>query len=396
MRGRLFEAARARRDLIRLLIEKVRRGEKPLTTVKIYDLNPGGGGGGGIPHAAEDGGSRLEEFEAYTLFIARGWAASYRNSGPQGSYDVGLEVEYSDVGLILPPTYGEERVRVYREALEAIAAGEVLPHIEGGVLLWDGSLRPLVARHRPGAADKEMARAAGELRSRLRMDLGEALEEIARMWGMGEAPAAPGLVASRLSIEDLADDDAAWIALLEWSEKLLAVRRLLQEAWRRGVTPVFVTKTSRSTSLFRRVLPDVYYLKRLRRFDPFRTEHTVLRGLEQLRGVRREHLRGPLVPEELGLDEFYRERLGLAEFYLRLDTGAPILKVEVAFDADSTGDPGGLVERAVRALMGLPRARGYPLSLIVAHQRARLGRGDVERVLSILGLELERRGRWVL
>jgi hypothetical protein len=394
LRGRLFEAAKAKRDLIRSFIEKIRREEKPLTTVKIYDFNLQPGGVGGLPHAAEDGGSRVEEFEVYTLFIARGWAASYHAEG--GRYGIGSEAEYSDVGLVIPPAYGEERVRVYRETLEALAAGEVLPRVEGGILLWDGSLRPLVARHRPGAADREMARAAGELKSRLRMDLGEALEEIARMWREGEAPAAPGLVASRLSIEALADEDAGWIALLEWSEKLLAVRSLLQEAWGRGVTPVFVTKTSRSTSLFKRVLPDVYYLKRLRRFDPFRTEHTILKGLEQLRGVRREHLRGPLVPEELGLDEFYRERLGLAELYLRLDAGAPILKVEVAFDAGSTEDPGGMVERAVGALTSLPRARGYPLSLMVAHQKAHLGQGDVERVLSILGLELERRGRWVL
>jgi len=394
LRGRLFEAAKARRDLIRGFIEKIRREERPITTVKIYDLDSRPGGGGSLPHAAEDGGSRVEEFEAYTLFIARGWAASYHGEG--GRYGVGSEVEYSDVGLVIPPAYGEERVRVYRETLEALAAGEVLSRVEGGILLWDGSLRPLVTRHRPGAADKEMARVAGELRSRLRMDLGEALEEIARMWGEGEAPATPGLVASRLSIEDLADEDAGWIALLEWSEKLLAVRSLLQRAWSKGVIPVFVTKTSRSTSLFKRVLPDVYYLKRLRRFDPFRTEHTILRGLEQLRGIRGEQLRGPLVPEELGLDEFYREELGLAELYLRLDAGAPILKVEVAFDAGATGDPGGMIERALGALMSLPRARGYPLSLAVAHHRARLDRGDVERVLSILGLELERRGRWVL
>ncbi|MEB2836913.1 MAG: DNA double-strand break repair nuclease NurA [Desulfurococcales archaeon] len=396
MRGSLVEAARAKRELIRLFIERIRRGERPATNVRLYDLPPRGGGGRGIPHAAEDGGSRVEDFEAYTLYIARGWAASYEAAG--GGYRVSFEAEYSDVGIVLPQAYSEERVRLYRETLEALAALEVLPRIGGGLLLWDGSLRPLVAKHRPGASEAGMAEAARILRDRLRLDLEEALGELEKLWAQGEAPASPGLIASRLEVEALGDRDYVWVALLEWAEKLLAVKRLLESAWRAGVTPLFITKTSRSTSLFGGILPDVYYLKRLRRFDPFRTEHRILRGLEEFRGVEKGSLRGPLLPVEAGLDEFYRERLGLAELYVRLDAGAPILKVEVAFDAGQA-DPGrleGLVERSVEALQGLPRARGYPLGLSVAHRRARLAGGDVERILAVLGLELERSGRWML
>jgi len=394
LRGRLFEAARSKRDLIRGIIEKLRSGEPPLTNVRIENLPSPSPRGSRLPHAAEDGGSRLVEFEAYSVFIVRGWASSYGGEG--GSYGTLVEAEYSDVGVMVPQRYSEERARMYRETLEALAARDVLPAIDGGLLLWDGSLRPLVARHRPGVAEVGMSEAISELKGRLGMDLAEALAEMARLWLEGEAPAAPLLVSSRVGVDDLKDEDGGWIAFLEWTEKLAALRSLLEEAWRRGVTPVFITKTSRSTSFFGRSLPDVYYLKRLRRFDPFMTEYRVRRGLEELRGLERSRVRGPLLPEDGGLDSFYRERLGLLEFYVRLDPGAPILKVEIAFDLEEGGDPGASVERVVSALESLPRARGYPLSLTIAHRRAHLGSEEVERILDLLGLELERRERWML
>ena len=385
MRGGLLEAARAKRGIVRRIVEAARgSGDRGGLDVEIRPIPEARGGqGGGLGHGAEDGGSRVIEFESFTIYMARGWAASFE-AGRDGYRTLG-EVEYSDVGVMLPQEGAEDRVGVYRDILEARAASEAVARLSGGLMLWDGSLVVLTYSGRPPTTGE---RVREKLAYRLRMGLDSALEEAARLWARGVAPASPALVEERLGASELRREDYGWVALLEWAEKLAAVRVFLEEAWRRGVLPVFVTKTSRSTGLLGRALPDIYYLRRARPFEPFATSPVIRRGGEALPGYTLQH-----VPRAWGLHSFY-SGIVRVEFYARLDPGAPILAVEAAMPRD--WDPLEVYERALHGLLALPRARGYPLSLAVAHERTHITEAEARRVLEALGLGLERRERWML
>ena len=203
----------------------------------------------------------------------------------------------------------------------------------------------------------------------------------------------------RLDLEELRDEDADWIAYLEWYGKLVVLKEFLEEAWRRGFLVAFIAKTSRSSSLLGRVLPDVYYLRRARPVEPFATEPFTAWGFEELRGLRAEEVRGPFFPEDAGLDEFYRRELVGLGFYTRLSSGAPVLRVDVAVRAEwasSQEDVEQVYEVVLGDLASLPKAEGYPLALRVAHEHARVGEAEKRGVLEVLGLSLERGGRVVL
>jgi len=383
LRGSLLEAARAKRDRLRGIARRARGGGGGRPEVELEAL-PEPEPGGPVPHGAEDGGSRLVEFESFSLYLVRGWAASFAGDGGGGYTFLG-EVEYSDVGVVMPQKEPDSRVGVYRDVAEARAAVEVVSAMKGGLMLWDGSLVVLSYSGHPARVGP---RVEERLSERLGLTLGEALSEISRSWAEGVVPASPALVESVLGAEGVDGGDYEWVALLEWSEKLLAVRVFLEEAWARGVLPVFVTKTSRSTNFYGGPLPDVYYLREARPIDAFTTPPRLGRGIP-------EYAQG-YVPRAWGLREFYSTRLLRVEFYARLDPGAPILAVEAAFPEGGPWGPRSAFERALRGLLSLPRTRGYPLSLIVAHRRTHIDSSLARRVIEALGLSLERRERWML
>ncbi|GAB6147493.1 DNA double-strand break repair nuclease NurA [Stetteria hydrogenophila] len=408
----LLEAALRRRERIRRLVKLFyEREDTPKVREvrgKIRRLPPPRGDG--VPvHAVEDGGSRLEKCEAYTLYAVKAWASLY-SPGPGGFDLASPPVEEADVGVVVPPVYDEDRVRLYRETLEAYATARVASRAERGLILWDGSLRVIISRHRPGAPDErrmqDVERAAAE-RLGFGSDAAGMYGELwGRVWraallGAGDPPTL-SLVEERLGVDKLESADGRWLPFLEWVEKVMAFRLLLEESWRRGLTPVFISKTSRSTLLAGGKLPDVYYLRLAEPVEPFWTEQEVLHGMTEIRRLEGKETRGPFFPnpgvEELNLNDFYEERLGIAEFYVRLDRDGPILKVEVAFDASrhSDDEARSMAEGVVSALLSLPRAQGYPLTLKVAHSRARLTSSELRRALHALGLDLERCGRRML
>jgi hypothetical protein len=402
----IVEAAIRRRDEIRRILRpyyELVEAELPEMEKRIRPLP---GGGGPIEHAAEDGGHDVRELEAYVLYVVHAWASCYKPSG-DGFRSCGEEAA-ADVGVVLPTAYHEERIKVYRETLEAWVSRRILKRMDGGVLLWDGSLRPVVIRHWPGAGEtgKGFERLLSDAAKKLGYHrLGGIDDMLADMMREHERVplAAQRMVLTKLGPEKLQGEDAKWVSLLEWFEKMAAVKLMLEDAWNRGVTPVFITKTSRSTSLFDKALPDVYYLRILRPVEAFMTHGAVLRTVKEMRGFPpSERIRGPLFPENLGLNSFYMENVGLIEFYARLSRGSPILKIEIAFDLGEVGwDPGEdyveeSINRVIEALLSIPQSGGYPLPLKVAHERGRVRREDMDRVLSALGLALERSGRVML
>ena len=356
----------------------------------------------GVPHLVEDGGSAIEVLEAYAVYAVRAWAAVY--DAASGSYPEASSASDATVGLVVPYTAHEKRVRVYRETVEAYAALNALRRasgVRGGVILWDGSLSTIIASDRPGASELPLQKAEEALMKTLgfknRGELQEALEEpVARRASSPGGPLAYEEVVERIAAAKggLGAEDWPLIAFVEWHEKALAYRMLLEEAWSRGFLPLFIAKTSTSKMLFKAPLPDIYYLRREEPVYPFMTTVRVYRGFRELKlGLEEAGRRGGpfFLPN---LQEFY-EDLAVYSFYARLSKGGPILKVEVAVPPGGPG-PEEAAERAYRALASLPLKGGYPYPLVAAHSRARVTREDMERVLHALGLSLERRSRHML
>ncbi len=362
-------------------------------------------GGGGVPHLVEDGGSAVEELEAYAVYAVRAWAAVYDSAG--GSYPEASSASDAAVGLVIPYTAHERRVRVYRETVEAYAALNALRgagQAGGGLMLWDGSLSTIIAGDRPGASELPLRKAEKALKNALnaktKKDLQDALEDpvIKRSSNPG-GPLAYEVVADKIAAAKggLSAGDWPLIAFVEWHEKALAYKMLLEEAWGRGFLPVFIAKTSTSKMLFNAPLPDVYYLRRAEPLNPFMTIVKVYKGVGQLRLGPGDSERpgSPFFLSDIpGLQEFYHD-LTVYAFYARLSRGGPILKVEVAVPPDGPG-PDDTAERVYNALAALPLKGGYPYTLAAAHSRARVTREDMDRVLHALGLSLERKNRYML
>lgn len=393
----LIEAAIRKRDLIREAVRPYYESAGRVDEEVAGMLRPLPRASDPVEHSAEDGGHRVVDLEAYSIYMVRAWASCYR-PGP-GGYSPCGEESFADVGIVVPNVFESDRAALYREIAEAWVASRILDSMNGGVLLWDGSLRPILARRWPGAGGHGFRALLEIAAKRLGYsgweDLLAGLEEEYSRGPM----ASQRIIESRLGLEELAGGDAEWVSVLEWAEKLVAFRGLLEKSWIAGVTIVFITKTSRSSSLLGRALPDVYYLRAAEPLEPFIafSPDALYRGIRDIRGFPREaEVRGPIFPG--GLEEFYSERLGLIQFYARMERGSPILGFEAALDLDAL-DPDGVEEAALRVasmILSLPMSNGYPLPLKMAHERGRIAGSDAERVLSVLGLSLERRGRSVL
>ena len=400
----IIEAAiRKREEIRRVLHPFYELVEKELPGLE-KEVKPLPSGREPIEHGVEDGGQDSRELEAYTLYIVHAWASCYRPRG--GSYEVVGEEAYADVGVVLPPAYHEERIRIYREILEVWVSRRIISRMNKGMFLWDGSLGPIVIKPWPGASEsgrgfeKLLSEAAKKLGYQRLGGIDDMLADMMEEHESGPL-SAQRMILTNIDPDTLTSEDARWVSLLEWFEKMAAVRSMLETAWARGVIPVFITKISRSTRLYRKALPDVYYLRILRPVDTFATRGVLLKTVKEMRGFPpTERIRGPLFPENLGLNKFYMEDIGLIEFYTRLIRGGPILKVEIAVRLGDVRDEEDFIEeqvsRVIRHLHAIPNTNGYPLPLKVAHERGRVRREDVDRVLSALGLSLERTGRVML
>jgi NurA-like 5'-3' nuclease len=91
-----------------------------------------------------------------------------------------------------------------------------------------------------------------------------------------------------------------------------------------------------------------------------------------------------------GYSKSYHDEAGVTVFYARLEDYSPCIRVEV---------PGKLKEEECRDVFRLLRNKvfdGYPYALRVAHERCKIGKPDMEKLASILGLDIEQGGREVL
>ncbi len=355
------------------------------------------------PHSAVDGGSRRIDTETRTVFALKAWGGVFNPS-------LNREEPVAYVGTVVPPRLIDERIGIYREILEAYAALRVVP--ENGILLMDGSIRPVISwwmpvftrsdkKHREmlNQAEKSIRDLIESGLYRYNMELGGC---VARELGtptcveeiLEHSPIRPGSaeLAQRYNWP-LSSGLDEWIVLLEVLEKLYLYRKLLVETWSRGSIPVFITKTSRQTGMCNGDSPDVHYIAREKPVEPGYTlwEGSVRLGLYSIAGV--EEARGASRYLDIaGLGRFYEEKIALVEIYARLKARGPILLVDIVVPSDKLrSDPNyadDIAQEILSSLLSIPGG-GYPAPLFIAHHKARITSGEVDAVKGILGLDAE-------
>jgi len=356
-------------------------------------------------HVAVDGGDKMVEFEGFSVYALKSYAAAYAPHGAQA------QARAAAVGVVVPPSEESSQVTYMRESLEALSAARALSESEAELLLFDGSLVGAIKWHRPGYGEKgytlsmaltEATRAIGELASRGALDqlgvavgdCGEGFECVASVIaGARERPAAGKL--AMISAAERVGGSLEWVPALEVAEKLYFYKRAFEEAWARGASVAFIAKRSRSRSLCEGApRPDIVYAARvLDGPGMIVDEALVRRGYVEI--VNMPATTRELLPGLLGVPEFYRSRLGLARVYLRASKTAPVLQVDVVFDY-KRGDWWREVERAVSRILAVPQHKGYPLSLVHAHRHAVVSEAEALRAVRGLGLEAAPLARGVL
>ncbi len=411
----LIEAAEQKRSLIENVVWAFKAiGEELGETIerageKIHPLPYRGPAS--IVHAAEDGGSGRVDFEFYTVYGVKAWAASFKpNSG--GEYVLVSEARIADIGVVLPAGEEDTRIRFYRETLEAWSARQAIRESpsKGLLFLWDGNLTALLSGRKPwtGEAKHKSLRAEAARLMGVRADDGSVEALVAEKHR--ERPLSThGLVYDYiLPASDEREKKHLIAGYLEWIEKLESIRLLFKEAFERDASLVFVSKTNRSRSLLGGAFPDVYYLReaasrRLGGDNPFYTEPRVRRGAIEIEGG------GETSGGDCSLEYYFPDPYGrffgcniiVVDFYARLDPGGPILRIERAYPLEEAEPLNPkwaeeAVEETLRLIQGLPRRSGYPYPLLTAHRQASLPRDELYAAVRILGLGAEKLGRGML
>lgn len=390
-------------------------------------------------HAAVDGGNQSLQLESFTFYAARGWGYIHEKGGGQGG---------ADIGIVVPPHHAEYRITIYRDILEAASlvgdgvSGKRNLAEEADLVLFDGNIRNSIRWWSPGAVRLE----DGE-QIDLRSDLERARDNIWDLYNSGlrldtisdlncdsradclrefitrpppTRPRTPEFI-RELAMRGYDGDlfkDSKWITALEVAEKLYLYKRAIESTWVNGGYPVFLSKSSTTTQLCREKHSDIFYLRRIHG-GKLKAGYIVWSGSVQCGAYEITRLiseRGatPLVengmctarkspkqkyrfyPRELGLYDFYVERLGSIEFYVRLSETGPFMNASLAFDIDELAgklrdldDVRGVLEEALSRLVSVPMTHGYPLSLVIAHQHARILPEEAMALARGAGLEFE-------
>lgn len=121
---------------------------------------------------------------------------------------------------------------------------------------------------------------------------------------------------------------------------------------------IFVAKNSESTSVLDGPIGDIFY------FDK--------------------------ATNKSGYSKPHYDKIGITVFYARLDDYEPCLRIEV---------PGQLNEEECKRIYNVvssKRLNGYPYALYLAHNRCKISNEDIERLVNVLGLDIELGSREVL
>ncbi len=367
-------------------------------------------------HAATDGGMNRRELASYTFYAVRGYTVAY--TGGNEGYRPSWEELYADIGIVIPPGREDTRVSMYRDIVEIWTALKTVEHMNGGdsIYLGDGSVISLVTepvvhrllRRRRGVGELlrciEDYTSIEELRS-------ESLREplaARRLLGLDEEKVYTANTDGGTPLGGEYYSDCATYA--EFLEKSLLLMELFRSCWRRGITPIYISKTSRTSFLYGDpYFTDLYIIYSIDPFEPgfYLNKTRVREGIQtHLWMLKREGVVSSrdYFPGDSGLDEFYGD-LAVFRFYARLQYGAPVLKVEIPLSGgmwrDLTLTPGGenaeaLASQVTGRLLGLPLSEGYPLVLRRVHERSKISPRELDYIVESLGLNMRRGAREVL
>ncbi len=335
--------------------------------------------------AGVDGGSQLVEVNlGQSLFAVSAASAAFRAG------DRPLSRRVFQVGVI-DFFKAEDRVRIYREALEAKMASTLAAAREVDCILLDGSLEanliaePVFRAARPG-------RYVGLSEEERELVVSEFLRVV------GNLPLASALTVitatptSQAALEEAArgivgdDEDGEGrrpmlaVSAMERLEQGISLLALISAAEAAGVRVVAVAKRSSARSHFRSSKPDLAIVQRFTR-GPGRTLHRVREvpvGRHIVRAAR--SLLGAGV----------RDVVRLTTLYVRLARSAAPVKLEVLGEVDEDE-----LDEFVGSLAGIS-VMGYPYPLRRAHELAKITRSNVEAGLRSIGFVPEFTGREAL
>ena len=335
--------------------------------------------------AGIDGGSALEEANLGQKVFAVSSAAAVFKAGSKPE-----ELRVYQVGVI-DFFKAEDRVRIYRETLEARIAAYVAITGRARLILLDGSIEanliaePVFKAVVPGRyAGLDNDEGEDILREFEKIMRGIPLHSILRV-----VTASPAV---QKEVEEAAyrvvgeEDEGEYrkpllaVSAMERLEQGVSITALISAAKASGITLVSVAKRSSARSHFQSMRPDIALVQRFTRGPGYTKPRIqdvpvsgyILRAASRLLG---EDVEGNIV---------------LTTLYARLADGAAPLRIELI------GTPTqGEIENLLETLAGIS-VWGYPYPLRRAHELAKIGRADLEAGLRAIGFLPEMTGREAL
>ncbi len=402
MKDYLLELALRKADVIRsrINVEKLEKLEEIARSFwrpyEPVEVEPGS-------YSAVDGSQNQVSFKGFTLYAVIGYGLARRGD----SID---EAPVGDIDVLMPPGV-PERIQLYRETAEAIASYLVS---RTDLVMIDGSIKALLIHPRPLAETYELQQAVRKLEDRL----GEGFyREYWRMInkGLGELERG-GLIidpyqSKKIMLREglVGEEDKPLTALLEYLEKLMILRRVIEENRCERPRLLYISKTSRTMEYVREaverekkekegkwgkgeepiLLSDIVLFSAFTR-EPGYSEPKII----PLREVKRLPIEG-----ELGriIRGFY-DNYSIALTFIRLVEGGPVFKLEIPVEGTGEG-LGGLVEKHLPRILNLLRGlevNGYPYPLIEVDKTAKITRKDMHTIAMSIGLLPQVTGREVL
>ncbi len=346
-------------------------------------------------YGAVDGSNNSIEFKGLTLYALVGYSiAKYGDEVRE--YMVG------DIDILYPPGTGE-RIRLLREIAEAKAA-LIPPKLD--LLLIDGSIRSLLIHPRPLAREigfkKALEKATELFGEGVFSELYNRIREQINSYGKGRANKEPFISKEIVLRYNLTlEDNEAIVVLLEYIEKLLSIRLLIERysSTTRSPELVYLSKTSRSQLYTKRFKDEI------KKGIPIPSDMTAFSYFTTTPGYSKPILQSEIedlkrFPNEGELRSLIREFYDNVDFiisYIRLEEAGPILKVEIPIVGETPGADS--MCKAVEKVMDMLKPtsiNGYPYPLIEVDKVAKIKRSDITLVLQVLGILPRLTGREVL
>lgn len=329
-----------------------------------------------------DGGNNKKSLLSFDVYVIKAYAEGFRLS-EAASVSKAFTKKIVDVDVIIPTENSGDRLTLYRQVAEL----KMLYYsaIHSNMVLADGSLESLVTR--PIHLKLKLLDSEGE---GLEADCERLRELIVSdvFNNQYQAMSVKGLV-EEIAMSEPADREGARrrILYLEMLEKAVVLGLLLEKLIESGSVLVFITKTGRSMRFFNAPVSDQYLLTYMTRGAGYYLDDEV--SFEKPRDMIGE------LPRICGLRGL-AERLTYVRGLVRLDVGAPVFGIEVIYNADKVPFPQRDVFLGTLGVLRKVSTGGYPQPLYLVDRETHIDNGEVEKVITALGLSMSLTGREVL